>query len=216
MNQNMSTQQGKLARWIEARGFGFIKPETGQGELFIHISAFKNRGRQPVVGDVIFYHVSVDRDGKTRAINARIAGVKEDTISPDAWSLLPLDTDLPIPRKVPENQASSNKANLPSQRPQVQRPPKSFNSQPVILLIAVTIGIAAWIKVQGLTQQTAPQAVTASLPTLQTRAPRFQCQGKEWCSEMASCEEATFYLENCPNTKMDGDNDGIPCERQWC
>ncbi len=45
---------------------------------------------------------------------------------------------------------------------------------------------------------------------------RYSCAGKEYCSEMTSCEEATFYLKNCPDTKMDGDNDGIPCESQWC
>ncbi|MCE2886342.1 MAG: excalibur calcium-binding domain-containing protein [Pseudanabaena sp.] len=28
--------------------------------------------------------------------------------------------------------------------------------------------------------------------------------------------EATFFLKNCPNVKMDGNNDGIPCEQQWC
>ncbi len=28
--------------------------------------------------------------------------------------------------------------------------------------------------------------------------------------------EATFFINNCPNTKMDGDNDGVPCESQWC
>lgn len=27
---------------------------------------------------------------------------------------------------------------------------------------------------------------------------------------MSSCEEATFYLKNCPGTKIDGDGDGIP------
>ncbi|HMQ97337.1 MAG TPA: cold shock domain-containing protein [Candidatus Nanoperiomorbaceae bacterium] len=44
----------------------------------------------------------------------------------------------------------------------------------------------------------------------------YQCSGKKYCSEMTSCSEAFFYQENCPETKMDGDNDGIPCERQWC
>ena len=44
----------------------------------------------------------------------------------------------------------------------------------------------------------------------------FQCTDKIYCSEMSSCAEAKFYLRNCPGTKMDGDNDGIPCERQWC
>ncbi|MEJ5029051.1 excalibur calcium-binding domain-containing protein [Comamonas sp. MYb69] len=33
---------------------------------------------------------------------------------------------------------------------------------------------------------------------------------------MTSCKEAKFFLKNCPDTKMDGDNDGIPCERQLC
>ncbi|QOP42547.1 excalibur calcium-binding domain-containing protein [Sulfurimonas sediminis] len=33
---------------------------------------------------------------------------------------------------------------------------------------------------------------------------------------MTSCEEATYFINNCPNTKMDGDHDGVPCERQWC
>ncbi|MCI5222285.1 MAG: hypothetical protein D3924_06325 [Candidatus Electrothrix sp. AR4] len=33
---------------------------------------------------------------------------------------------------------------------------------------------------------------------------------------MTSCEEATFYQRNCPGTKMDGDRDGVPCEKQWC
>jgi len=44
----------------------------------------------------------------------------------------------------------------------------------------------------------------------------FQCSGKIYCSQMSSCSEAQFYLNNCPGTKMDGDNDGVPCEKQWC
>lgn len=46
--------------------------------------------------------------------------------------------------------------------------------------------------------------------------PRFHCDGREYCSQMTSCEEATFFLENCPGVKMDGEGDGIPCEKQWC
>jgi excalibur calcium-binding domain-containing protein len=25
-----------------------------------------------------------------------------------------------------------------------------------------------------------------------------------------------FYLDHCPGVQIDGDNDGIPCESQWC
>ncbi|MFZ2407471.1 MAG: cold shock domain-containing protein [Methylobacter sp.] len=37
--------KGKLKRWNDDRGFGFIIPENGNGEIFIHISALKNMSR---------------------------------------------------------------------------------------------------------------------------------------------------------------------------
>ena len=45
--------------------------------------------------------------------------------------------------------------------------------------------------------------------------PKYRCDGRQHCSQMGSYEEAKFFLRNCPNTKMDGDGDGIPCERQF-
>jgi hypothetical protein len=44
----------------------------------------------------------------------------------------------------------------------------------------------------------------------------FACDGRTHCSQMKSCDEAKYFVENCPNVKMDGDNDGVPCETQWC
>ena len=44
----------------------------------------------------------------------------------------------------------------------------------------------------------------------------FVCEGKTHCSQMTSCNEAKFYLANCPNVKIDGNRDGVPCEMQWC
>ena len=43
----------------------------------------------------------------------------------------------------------------------------------------------------------------------------YKCDGRQHCSQMTSYEEAKFFIENCPDTKMDGDHDGIPCERQF-
>ncbi len=51
---------------------------------------------------------------------------------------------------------------------------------------------------------------------MNTNNSTFQCSGKIYCSEMSSCAEAKFYIRYCPGTKMDGNNDGIPCEKQWC
>ena len=46
-------------------------------------------------------------------------------------------------------------------------------------------------------------------------ATDFNCDGRQHCSQMTSYEEAVFFINNCPNTKMDGDHDGVPCERQF-
>jgi len=48
----------------------------------------------------------------------------------------------------------------------------------------------------------------------QEKEQKFKCDGRQYCSQMTSCEEAIFFIKNCPNTKMDGDNDGKPCERR--
>jgi len=41
---------------------------------------------------------------------------------------------------------------------------------------------------------------------------QFKCDERQHCSQMSSRAEAVWYVQNCPNHKMDGDGDGIPCE----
>ena len=43
-------------------------------------------------------------------------------------------------------------------------------------------------------------------------APTFSCDGRQFCSQMNSRAEVNFFHKNCPNTKMDGDQNGLPCE----
>ncbi len=77
---------GKLKRWNEAKGFGFISTEHGQRDIFIHISDLKGMSRRPLVGDMIHYQVKVQNDGKNRAINASIEGVERIQDSRDSRS----------------------------------------------------------------------------------------------------------------------------------
>jgi endonuclease YncB( thermonuclease family) len=53
-------------------------------------------------------------------------------------------------------------------------------------------------------------------PEMQSAAAPYRCDGRKRCPQMRSCAEATWFLRNCPGMEMDGDNDGIPCESQWC
>jgi len=51
-----------------------------------------------------------------------------------------------------------------------------------------------------------------SIKKVNSTRSTFQCDGRTYCSQMNSKAEAEFFSHHCPNTKMDGDNDGIPCE----
>jgi len=95
------------------------------------------------------------------------------------------------------------------------------------LLIALVIGVIAW---QGWgayqTRQGKEEvlddseaSVTAQLLDQEAASDKrspYRCDGRTHCSEMTSCEEAEFFLANCPGVKMDGGGDGVPCEKQWC
>ncbi|MFA6052764.1 MAG: cold shock domain-containing protein [Methylobacter sp.] len=67
--------KGVLKTWKEDRGFGFIKPDNGKRDVFIHISSLKGASRRPVVGDIIYYQIAKDNRGKFKAVRAHIEGV---------------------------------------------------------------------------------------------------------------------------------------------
>jgi endonuclease YncB( thermonuclease family) len=50
---------------------------------------------------------------------------------------------------------------------------------------------------------TAPSGSTAGL----------SCGSKRSCTQMSSCAEAQFYFRQCGLSRLDGDRDGVPCER---
>jgi hypothetical protein len=54
------------------------------------------------------------------------------------------------------------------------------------------------------------------LPERSATTAAFACDGRTHCSQMKSCAEARYFINHCPGTKMDGDDDGVPCESQWC
>lgn len=81
-----------------------------------------------------------------------------------------------------------------------------------VLLIVVAIAAGSWGHRQQLQAQPAePRPLAQPAP-----ATAFRCDGRTHCSQMTSCAEATWFINNCPGTAMDGNRDGVPCEQQWC
>jgi cold shock CspA family protein len=60
--------EGKLAKWNDDRGYGFISPTHGGEEIFAHISAFPNDGLRPKLGETVSFEIEIDKSGKKRAI----------------------------------------------------------------------------------------------------------------------------------------------------
>ena len=52
----------------------------------------------------------------------------------------------------------------------------------------------------------------ANTQAVNSNPNHFQCDGRKHCSQMRSLEEARWFVRNCPDTKMDSDHDGEPCE----
>jgi cold shock CspA family protein len=202
-------ERGTLVRWNTEKGFGFIKPDTGDNQdVFIHISTLKHMARKPIVGDEILFHRENQPDGKVKAVKASIEGV----------AVMSNTTR-------PASHTGQHHRNNPSHQDE------NYRSSPVLgrvimLIILLGVGIFGYKQYQKmtatpvLTNENVEQlewTPTVSKPSSINLQPQFRCEaGKTHCSQMRSCAEATFYTRNCPGTEMDGDGDGVPCERQFC
>lgn len=66
--------QGRITAWKDDRGFGFITPDDSGRDLFVHIRAFKDRGRRPAVGDRVQYTLGTDADGRPCGLDVSFVG----------------------------------------------------------------------------------------------------------------------------------------------
>ena len=74
--------KGKLVRWNDERGFGFIAPDGGGSQVFLHIHAIRNASRRPQTGDTLVFELETQADGRVRATNAILQGVPLTSSAP--------------------------------------------------------------------------------------------------------------------------------------
>lgn len=64
-----------VVKWFNAtKGYGFIQPEDGSKDVFLHISDVQRSGiQEPQEGDRLEYEVKSGQQGKVSAVNLRQA-----------------------------------------------------------------------------------------------------------------------------------------------
>ncbi len=178
---------GTLIKWNDDRGYGFVVLPQSHEEVFVHISAFPRDGVRPRIGEMISFEVRSGPDGKKRAEGVLRPGAQ--TPVRKSRGVSPRDDRKPI-------------------------------GTLLAIVIAGVLGVVGYkvytAKLDSMSNE--PGMAIAGKSTQHTEAAgqQFTCDGRTHCSQMTSCVEATYFLQHCPNTQMDGNNDGGPCEQQWC
>jgi len=62
---------GSLKTWTDDRGFGFIEPDQGGQEIFVHIKAFPGGSGRPREGQRLSFEIEPGAQGKKRARNVQ-------------------------------------------------------------------------------------------------------------------------------------------------
>jgi len=181
---------GTLRSWNDDRGFGFIAPTHGGAELFLHISALPRDGTRPTVGETLTYELGRGKNGQPQAVKALRQAVGATENRPRASAL--------------------------SQH-------RSRSKLPKVIGLVIVLALAAYGYNQYEKRASRYSATPMPMTTAPERSPphaadstSVRCDGRTHCSQMTSCAEAKYFLKNCPGTQMDGNNDGVPCEQQWC
>lgn len=83
---------GKLKSWNDERGFGFIEPNLGGEQIFVHIKSFPPGTGRPDVGLPLSFEVELGPQGKKRAKAVQLVRTTRAAPSariemPAAWTL---------------------------------------------------------------------------------------------------------------------------------
>jgi cold shock CspA family protein len=153
-------------------------------------------------GPEVFVHVSVfPRDGHRPMIGERLTFEVETDSAGKKRAKNLLCPGRPTVR--------SSRQSTPRRR--TEKP--GFFGRVIPLVVVVALAFYGYGEYS---RRVAAQTAVAAQSSDQTASPSFLCDGRTHCSQMTSCAEATFFLRNCPNVRLDGDHDGVPCEQQWC
>ena len=68
--------KGKITFWNDEKAYGFIRPDSGADNVFVHTSAFASNAGPPEIDDKVSYSLSTDKQGRPCAVKVLREGEK--------------------------------------------------------------------------------------------------------------------------------------------
>jgi cold shock CspA family protein len=96
-----------------------------------------------------------------------------------------------------------------------QQPESRWRVGAIAMIVVAALGVFGYSQYKHRAAPVEDIVPTEAVHLASPPSP-YSCDGRTMCSQMHSCAESKYFIRNCPNTKMDGDGDGVPCESQWC
>ncbi|WP_363798217.1 cold shock domain-containing protein [Lysobacter firmicutimachus] len=178
---------GTLVRWNDDRGYGFLAPDGGGPQVFMHVSALAPGSPRPLLNERFTFESVRDTQGKHSATRVR------------------------RPNERPHARSDRHRRSS-ERRGRRSWGPALFG----LVAIGGIVGYAQGLIDIAPRTDAIVGAMPAWIPISRPAPARYRCDGRTHCSQMTSCAEARYFLAHCPNVKMDGNGDGDPCEQQWC
>lgn len=61
--------EGKITKWYDDKGFGFIRATKDSKDVFLHISEIQKHKKKPEINQLVTYEITNDSQGRLRALN---------------------------------------------------------------------------------------------------------------------------------------------------
>lgn len=193
----MMFQEGKVKNYQAERGFGFIQVDGESRDLFFHIKDMPNRNIQPQIGEKLKFRI-VEEKGKFKADNIVRLDIKNqsETFTPSARAVINRGNQKKYGRQKQDNHGGGIITTIVG----------------LILICLLAYFVYGKYQRYQLAQQSSVDIQSAAQVLVNSNPSGYRCDGRIHCSQMNSREEARWFVRNCPGTKMDGNNDGEPCE----
>ncbi len=74
---------GTVKFFNDSKGYGFIQPDNGGNDAFVHVSAVERAGMRTLVQDQrLSYDIEQDNRGKFKAVNLKTADAAAEASAP--------------------------------------------------------------------------------------------------------------------------------------